>query len=208
MALPGINESTPPPTKLLNSGGPGGPIPLTLDTLPWPLRCPSWLRRGLLHPDPVARQPCRRPRHGNLRAPLPDPCPRAAPHHRRPWPQAPCAPRKTKTSTTSSPNGTNGLPRSSPTASTLPREGRCLPQPPPSRHLPARPRRQKLSLPNHAPAGGATPGIVLAGHQVVVSIHAPTGGATCGRWSGREIEQVSIHAPAGGATPPESSGLS
>ena len=53
----------------------------------------------------------------------------------------------------------------------------------------------------HAPAKGATVGIIFIRCNVEVSIHAPAKGATMGYLTGETIDlQVSIHAPAKGAT--------
>ena len=52
----------------------------------------------------------------------------------------------------------------------------------------------------HAPAGGATFGLVVGLDAAEVSIHAPAGGATNYTIRDGAVTGVSIHAPAGGAT--------
>ena len=52
----------------------------------------------------------------------------------------------------------------------------------------------------HAPARGATKGVVLMIIKYIISIHAPARGATTSHVTSRVTECISIHAPARGAT--------
>ena len=52
----------------------------------------------------------------------------------------------------------------------------------------------------HAPARGATDGLIALVDSIRVSIHAPARGATVARAAVAGVESVSIHAPARGAT--------